>query len=130
MLRRLLCALAVLAAGVCPAAAEPYVITDQSAATLTATVTGTARLVDGYHEANVWIYVTAASGSPTLDVAIQTAPDDDGPWATLSSFTQITGTGTSLKTASANIGPWMRLLYTVGGSSPSLTLSSYIALKK
>jgi len=68
----------------------------------------------------VFAEVTAASGtSPTLDLAIQTSHDNTN-WAALSSFTQITGTGNSIK-AVTNYGKYIRVSYTIAGTTPSFT---------
>ena len=102
------------------------VITDQSAVTMTATVTGTGWTVERYSEAQVIVNVTAKSGSPTLDITAQTSADGV-TYVTHSTMTQITGTGVSLKLLT-NIGKWLRLVYTFGGST-SITLTSQIVLK-
>lgn len=105
-----------------------WVRTDQSAVTMTATTTGSGHLCERYTEAQIHVDVTAASGTtPTLDVAIQSSPDDS-IWATHTSFTQITTTGTAVQKIT-NIGQYMRLKYTIGGSSPSFTLTSKITFK-
>ena len=118
------CALALLLGG--PALAHDrsgHVHTDQSAVTITSTTTGTGVLVEPWSEIVAIVDVTAASGTnPTLDIAIQTSADNT-TYATLASFTQITGTTTAIKTVAAPIGKYVRFRYTVAGTSPSFTFT-------
>ena len=105
-----------------------WVITDQSAVTMTATTTGTGWLVEKYTECSVFVDVTAASGTtPTLDVAIQTGPDNS-IFVAHTSFTQITGVTTAAKNVTT-VAQYLRLKYTIAGSSPSFTLTSKIVCK-
>ena len=102
-------------------------ITDQDEASIAATITGT-----GYIEALVLVYVTLTSGTLTLDIAVQgsatNATSGVGTYVTTDSFTQITATGNAFKRIS-NFGKYLRLLYTIGGSTPVGTITSYIILK-
>ena len=96
---------------------------------MTATTTGTGWLVERYTEAIVVVDVTAVSGtSPTLDITVQTSADNS-IWATLTTFTQITSVSTNIKFIS-NIGKYVRVKYTIGGSStPTFTMTSKISVK-
>ena len=67
------------------------------------------------------LVISAVAGTdPTLDVAVQTSPDN-ATWTAVASFTQATGTGSSHKV----FGPldrFVRVSETVGGTgSPSFT---------
>lgn len=103
------------------------VATEQSAVTITSTTTTSGRLVQRFDKALFHVNVTAVSGTPTLDITLEVAPTDDGPWATHTTLTQITST-TSVVSRIENIGKWIRVKETVGGGSPSLTLSTYWTL--
>jgi hypothetical protein len=120
---------AMLAAVACQAEDRATrVITDQSAVVMTATTTGTGWLADRYTEAIVYVDVTAESGTVTLDVEVQTSPDN-AIWAAHPSgtFTQITAVTTGVK-ALTNLGQYVRLKYTIAGTT-SMTLTSKIVLK-
>lgn len=108
------------------------VITDKSAEAITATASGSAWLVERYTEAQAVVYVTAASGTnQTLDVTVETSPTDSGPWATHSTFTQITASATlAVLKQLTTIGKYLRFKYTIGGTgSPSFTVTSYFVVK-
>lgn len=72
--------------------------------------------------------VNDAGSSPTLDVALQHAPTNDGTFSTFATFAQAT-TGTSVQNIPLNsfdshIFPFVRASYTIGGSSsPSYTVT-------
>lgn len=73
-------------------------------------------------EAIVFLDVTAASGtSPTLDVKIQVA-DPNGAYYDLASFAQKTAAGREAKQI-ANFGQNAKIVYTIGGTTPSFTFS-------
>lgn len=63
---------------------------------------------------------SAVSGtSPTLDVSVKTSADGV-TWYTAGTFTQITGAGTERKCCA--VDRWVRLDWTIGGSStPTVT---------
>lgn len=66
--------------------------------------------------------VTAASGdTPTLDVTVQTSRDGS-TWYTAGAFTQATGTGTQRKTFV--LDRYVRVVWTIGGTTPSFTFSA------
>lgn len=73
-------------------------------------------------EAIVYLDITAASGTtPTLNVVIQDTIDGTN-WDTVSSFTQASSTGREVKRIS-NFSRYMRISYTVGGTTPNFTFS-------
>lgn len=77
--------------------------------------------------------VTAASGTtPTLDIKIQDSPDGS-TWYDVPSFanTQFTTTGSERKAApnvGEKLGPFIRLVWTLGGTSPDFTFQTDIAV--
>lgn len=73
-------------------------------------------------EAIVFLDVTAVSGTaPTLDVKIQVA-DPNGAYYDLASFTQVTAVGRQARQIS-NFGQKAKIVYTIGGTTPSFTFS-------
>lgn len=78
--------------------------------------------------------VEAVSGTtPTLDVKIQhTADDPAGPtptWADLDTFTQVTtSTGSEFITLPATVNRAVRVVWTIGGTTPSYTFN--VAFKR
>lgn len=73
--------------------------------------------VGAYGEINIYFDVTAKSGSPlTLDFTVEDSPDDE-EFYTLDTITQITTEGNYTKRIAANIGKFLRLSYTCGGTS-------------
>ena len=83
--------------------------------------------VGRYHEAEVFVDVTAETATATLDVTIQTSPDGT-TWFTHTSFDQITATGQSVKRISI-IGHYLRVKYVVAGEGADFTFSSDIVAK-
>lgn len=66
--------------------------------------------------------ITAATGTtPTLDVTVQTSRDGS-TWYTAGTFTQATATGTQRKTFA--LDRYVRLAWTIGGTTPSFTFSA------
>ena len=62
----------------------------------------------------IYIDVTAETSTSTLDVKIQTSPDNS-VWYDATTVTQITAIGQFTDTATV-IGPYIRIAYTVGGT--------------
>src|SRR4051812_14456489 len=82
----------------------------------------------GYGNAVAYLRVTAASGTtPTLDMKFQDSPDgtnyQDVPSG---AFTQKTAAG-SQRLVLSNIGPFLRAVQTIGGTSPSFTYDLHVA---
>lgn len=66
--------------------------------------------------------ITAASGTtPTLDVTVQTSRDGS-TWYTAGTFTQATTTGTERKVFA--LDRYVRVIWTIGGTTPSFTWSA------
>jgi hypothetical protein len=85
--------------------------------------------VERYTEALLFIDVTAVAGTnPTLDFDVEVGPADGEMGFTHTEPAQITGAGKALVKLS-NIGPWLRLKWTLGGTSPSFSFSAKLALK-
>ena len=86
-----------------------------------------------YREGYVILNVTAASGTtPTLDVIIQTSPDEGVTWENFVTFAQKIAVGietkrfSSYQAVAAGAGPFgdqMKVVYTIGGTTPSFTFS-------
>lgn len=83
---------------------------------------GNGTYVGENNEAIVYLEITAASGTtPTLDVVIQDTIDGTN-WDTVSSFTQASSTGREVIRIS-NFSRYMRISYTIGGTTPDFTFS-------
>ena len=65
-------------------------------------------------EIRLFVDVTAETSTSTLDIKIQTSPDNS-VWYTATTLTQITAIGQFTDTATV-IGPYVRIAYTVGGT--------------
>lgn len=71
---------------------------------------------------NVYLNVTAASGTtPTLDCVLQDSPDGT-TWYTVASFAQKTTTGTEV-IRGVSCGNKVRISYTIDGTTPSFTFT-------
>ncbi len=117
-MRRIICALLMLL--LCgPARADDHktrAITLLSSGTYTAaTGYSTAFDVSSYSEGQVFINVTAEADTSTLDVTVQTSPDNS-VWYTHTAVTQITAAG-QYRQAIANFGNYLRIKHVVGGTS-------------
>ncbi|MDQ3760981.1 MAG: hypothetical protein M3460_04580 [Actinomycetota bacterium] len=90
------------------------------------TATGNSGTLSGYGGANTLraqLDVTAASGtSPTLDVVIQDTLDGTN-WNTVGTFAQKTATGREVINVTTAFADRLRVLYTIGGTTPSFTFS-------
>lgn len=71
--------------------------------------------VSAYHEGQILVDVTAEGGTSTLDITVQTS-HDNSTYFDHTSLTQITATG-QYRQAITNFGKYVRLEYTVGGTS-------------
>ena len=104
---------------VLPAAAndrQTRVITFLSSGLKTAaSAQSTAFEVSAYNEAQIFIDVTTEAGTSTLDITIQTSPDNV-TWYTHTTVAQITATGQT-RQAITNFGKYIRINYVVGGTS-------------
>ena len=71
--------------------------------------------VSAYTEGQILVNVTAEGGVSTLDIIIETS-DDDSTYYTHTTMSQITAIGKA-RQAITNFGKYVRLNYTVGGTS-------------
>ena len=89
----------------------------------------TAFEVSRFNEALLFIDVTAVSGvSPTLDFEVQTGAAADEAAFVHTRPAQITSAGKTLVKL-ANVGPWLRLAWSVDGEEPSFTFEAKLTLK-
>ncbi|MCY3824872.1 MAG: hypothetical protein OXG62_13515 [Nitrospinae bacterium] len=89
----------------------------------------TAFEVSRFTEALLFIDVTAVSGvTPKLDFEVQTGPAADEAAFVHTKSAQITSAGKTLVKL-ANIGPWLRLAWSVDGEEPSFTFEARLTLK-
>lgn len=72
-------------------------------------------LLSAYHEGQLLVNVTAEAGASTLDIVVQTS-DDNSTYYDHTTCAQITATG-QYRYALTNFGKYVRLKYTVGGTS-------------
>jgi uncharacterized protein YdaL len=80
-----------------------------------ATAQSTAFEVSAYTEGIIFVNATTRGGSSTIDITIQTSPDNL-TWYTHTAMTQVTTAG-QFKQAITNFGKYVRISYTVGGTS-------------
>ena len=89
----------------------------------------TAFEVSRFTEALLFIDVTAVSGvAPVLDFEVQTGPAGDEAAFVHTESAEITSVGKTLVKL-ANIGPWLRLAWSVGGEGASFTFEAKLTLK-
>jgi len=100
------------------------------AAPLTANANSPALDLGAFNEAVIFLKTTAVSGTaPTLDVKVQTSYDGTDWYDEGTSFTQITAVITPAVRKITNFGNYVRLVFTVGGTTPSFTVVSQIVAK-
>jgi hypothetical protein len=80
-----------------------------------ATAQSTGFDVSAYTEGQIFIDVTVEVATTTLDVTIQTSPDNV-TWYTHTTVAQISATGQT-RAAVSNFGNYLRINYVVGGTS-------------
>ena len=89
----------------------------------------TAFEVSRFTEALLFIDVTAVSGvTPKLDFEVQTGPAADEVAFVHTKSSEITSAGKTLVKL-ANIGPWLRLAWSVDGEEPSFNFEARLTLK-
>jgi hypothetical protein len=104
---------------------QTTVITFLSSGTYTAGVGySTGFNVSAYHEGHVLVNVTAEAGTSTLDIIVQTS-DDNSTYYDHTTCAQITATG-QYRFAVTNFGKYVRLKYTVGGTSFTFAASGVL----
>src|SRR5262245_15758513 len=83
----------------------------------------------GFREGNVLLDITAVSGTtPSLTVTAETSADGT-TWFTHTAFTAKTATGRDILKL-GNLGSFVRMSYTISGTTPSFTFSVLLDLKK
>jgi len=80
-----------------------------------ATAQSTAFDVSSYTEGQIFIDVTVEAGTSTLDITVQTSPDN-AAWYTHTTVGQISAIGQT-RAAVTNFGNYLRINYVVGGTS-------------
>jgi hypothetical protein len=86
-----------------------------------ATAQSTGFDVSAYTEGQIFVDVTAEAATSTLDIIIQTSPDNV-TWYTHTTISQITATG-QYRQAITNFGNYLRIYYTVGGTSFTFSIA-------
>ena len=88
--------------------------------------------ISRYNEGMVFLAVTTNSGTtPTLDCKIQYSPDKINWVDSGDAFTQITTVnGTFVKKLTSNFGKYIRLVFTLAGTTPNYTFSPLIVVKQ
>jgi len=80
-----------------------------------ATAQSTAFDVSAYIEGQLFIDVTVEAGASTLDITVETSPNNS-TWYTHTTVGQISATGQT-RAAITNFGNYVRINYVVGGTS-------------
>jgi len=102
----------------------------------TSSVAGNSIDLSIYEKVEIEVNVIATAGTPTLDIKVQTSNDDstyiDAVYingSTAITFTQITGVSTQSRQFDF-YGKYLRLYFTIAGTSPSFTFSTVITAKR
>lgn len=107
-----------------------YYKEDTVLASVARTATGNSGQLSGYGNCKTLraqLNVTAASGTtPTLDVLIQDSLDGTN-WNTVGTFTQKTAAARQVIDVTTPFADRVRVLYTIGGTTPSFTFDVIIA---
>ena len=102
--------------------ADTLPVTLHESAARTATGTGSALELGDRGVLRLLIDVTAASGTtPTLDVTVETS-FDGSTWRSVAAFAQRTSVASERKSF-AGCDRFVRVSYTIGGTTPSFTFS-------
>lgn len=87
-------------------------------------------LPEEYQELNIYLNVTAVSGTtPSMTVTYQCSPDGTN-WYDNGAGSAITANTTQLIKVSSNAGKFGRLNYAITGTTPSFTFSAIIEGKR
>lgn len=98
-------------------------VTLLSSAARTATGASTANELGDVATLRLLVDVTAVSGTtPTLDITVETSYDGSTNWRSLGTFTQKT-TVTTERKSFGGCDRYVRVSYTIGGTTPSFTFS-------
>lgn len=106
-----------------------YGVCLSSLVALTATGTSTSHdnTTSTANGALINLHVTAASGtSPTMTMVVQHSTNNS-TWTTLGTFTALTATGSQALQVTGTVNRYVRLSYTIGGTTPSFTTQVSIA---
>ena len=95
-----------------------------SGAYTAATGYSTAFDVSAYTEGQLFVDVTVRDGSSTLDITIQTSPNNS-TWYTHTTVAQISATGQT-RAAITNFGNYVRIKYIVGVTSMTYSVSGVL----
>lgn len=101
----------------------------------TSTFAGNSFNVEKFSKVSIFVTITSVSGtSPTLNVKVQISHDGSNWYdanyinsSTQIAFTQFTAVGQQVRTFEVH-AKYLRLYYTIGGTSPSFTGSSVICV--
>jgi len=95
----------------------------------TATGNGTAVDVQA-RDGDLYLVLDSAAGTgttPTLDIKVQSSDTSGGTYTDITgaTFTQVTGTASqqSITISKDEARRWIRVVYTIGGTTPSFTFS-------
>jgi thioester reductase-like protein len=100
--------------------ADTIPVTMVAGGAITATTTSTGIELGDRGTLRLTLTITAATGTtPTLDVAVQTSPDNTN-WTAVAAFSQQTAAG-SVRKVFAGMDRYARVVETVGGTTPSFT---------
>lgn len=101
--------------------------------TLTATGSATAFTTTEFDYVGVFINITAHSGSsPTIVVSLETSFDGGTTWFTLASGSSLNSNTSQqivVSTPTYVMGPLCKVSYTLGGGTPSFTLTVDVAAR-
>jgi hypothetical protein len=86
-----------------------------------ATAQSSAFEVSAYTEGQILVNATVEGGTSTLDIIIETSPDDS-VWYTHTTMAQITAIG-QYRQALTNFGKYVRINYTVAGTSFTFSIT-------
>jgi len=93
-----------------------------ASAARTTTGAGTAFSTSDADSLNATLVITAVSGTPTLDLVLETTADGTN-YYTAGAFPQQTTTTAGVSRVFGDLGTLSRWAWTIGGGTPSLTFS-------
>jgi len=114
------------------------VVYDKEAVTMDTTTNGSQFNVQNFVEMLIFVETENSGGtSPTLDIKVQTKDPKQGNWFDAGiALTQITGDSTQMKANTLAtygvlipLGQFCRLVYTIGGTSPTFDVTATVVLK-
>jgi hypothetical protein len=110
---------------------------DQAAVTMIETIYGTMFNTQNFKELLAFIETENSGGTnPTLDITIETYDPVQANWFTIVTFTQIITDVTAMENNAIAtygflipLGQWCRMVYTIGGTSPTFDVTCTLILK-